>query len=67
MDEEMKVIPVDLENGKYVIEISADFEGDLHDILSTLDEWIDGGGPFLVLCPGLKLTRVDKDDIQEKT
>ncbi len=67
MDEEMKVIPIDLNDGKYVIEIPADFEGELDDMLNTLDEWIGGDGPFLVLYPGMKLTRVDKDDIQEET
>ena len=67
MDEEMRVIPVDLKNGKYVIEIPADSKLDFHDVAQRLDEWIDGDGPFLILTPGMKLTRVDKDDIQEET
>ena len=67
MDEEMRVIPVDLKNGKYVIEIPADSKFDFHDVAQRLDEWIDSDGPFLILTPGLKLTRVDKDDIQEET
>lgn len=67
MDEEMKVIPVDLKNGKYVIEIPAECKDGVHDMLKTLDEWLDGDSPFLILYPGMKLIRVDTDDIQEKT
>jgi len=67
MDDEMKVIPIDIENGKYVIEIPADLELDYHTIAGNLDEWIGGDSPFLILHPGMKLTRVDKDDIQEET
>ena len=66
MGDEVRVIPIDLD-GKYVIEIPADSEIDFHDIAQRLDEWIDSDGPFLILVEGMKLTRVDKDDLQEKT
>lgn len=67
MSEEIKVIPIDLSNGKYVIEIPPDSGVDFHDVAMNLDEWIENDYAFMILCKGVKLTRVDADDIQEKT
>jgi len=67
MDEEVRVIPIDLENGKYIIEIPADSNVDPVDVALGLDKWIEGDAGFMILSPGLKLTRVDKDDLQEET
>jgi len=65
MDEEIKVIPIDLSNGKYIIEIPPDSEVDFHSVAKSLDDWIEGDEPFMFLCKGVKLTRVDSDDLQE--
>lgn len=67
MDDEVRVIPIDLENGKYIIEIPADSNVDPVDVAHALDKWIEGDAGFMILSPGLKLTRIDADDIQEKT
>jgi len=67
MADDIRVIPIDLENGKYIIEIPADSKMDFHDVAERLDEWIDGNEPFLILTNGMKLTRIDADDIQEET
>lgn len=67
MDEEMKVIPIDLKNGKYIIEIPADHNADPRDIADALNVFVEGDAGFMILSPGIKLIRIDADDVQEKT
>ena len=67
MDDEIRIVPIDINAGKYVIEISKNSNIDPHEVARDIDEWLDGDGPFLILYPGIKLTRVDTDDIQEET
>ena len=65
MDEEMKVIPVDLKNGKYVIEIPAHLNTDPRDIADALNVFVEGEAGFMILTPGIKLIRIDADDLQK--
>lgn len=67
MGEEMKVIPIDLENERYAIEIPADSGIDVHAVMQSLDEWLGSDAPFIILHGGMKLTRIDADDLQEET
>ncbi len=64
MSDEMKVVPI-LPDGKYVIEIPAGYDVEPKSIAEAIDVLMEGDVGFLILSPGLKLVRVDKDDIQK--
>ena len=65
MADDIRVIPIDLENGKYIIEIPADSTVDPINVAEGLEKWIDSDAGFMILAPGIRLTRIDADDIQE--
>ncbi len=66
MDDEVRVIPID-PDGKYVIEIPAGYDIEPETIANAINVLMEGDAGFMILTPGIKLVRVDKDDVQEKT
>ena len=64
MGDEVKLIPI-YPDGKYVIEIPAGYDVEPKAIAEAIDVLMEGDSGFLILSPGLKLVRVDKDDLQE--
>lgn len=66
MSDEMRVVPIE-PDGKYIIEIPAGYDVEPETIANAINVLMEGDAGFVILSPGLKLVRVDKDDIQEET